>query len=184
MFTAAKSRYTPSAFPCQADASRARSFMVNSVVSNGCVLMVWILGRRVGPRVSLRSSNSTSLSFSPSFIPVISMRMSRVGERPESSIRSCARFLINTGSPISKTNTSDCFPIVEAASTDLTPDTGHVHLRLDGKLISMTYGLVQEVDLTTLAAGDHALEAEFVAADHGPFSPRVTTTVHFTREAP
>ena len=38
---------------------------------------------------------------------------------------------------------------------------------LDGKLISMTYGLVQEVDLTTLAAGDHALEAEFVAADHG-----------------
>jgi len=74
--------------------------------------------------------------------------------------------------------------IVEAASTDLTPDTGHVHIRLDGKLISMTYGLVQEVDLTTLAAGDHALEAEFVAADHGPFSPRVTTTVHFTTEGP
>lgn len=73
--------------------------------------------------------------------------------------------------------------IVDTASTDLTPDTGHVHLVLDGKLISMTYGLVQEVDLSTLEPGDHTLEAEYVAADHGPFSPRVTATVDFTTGA-
>ena len=62
--------------------------------------------------------------------------------------------------------------IVDATSTTLTPDTGHVHLSLDGKLVSMTYGLVQEIPLAGLAPGRHTLEAEFVAADHGPFDPR------------
>ena len=36
----------------------------------------------------------------------------------------------------------------------------------------MTYGLVQLVDIRGLAPGEHTLEAEFVAADHGPFDPR------------
>ena len=70
--------------------------------------------------------------------------------------------------------------IVDATSTTLTPDTGHVHLSVDGKLVSMTYGLVQEIPLTGLAPGPHTLEAEFVAADHGPFDPRVTASVNFS----
>jgi hypothetical protein len=72
--------------------------------------------------------------------------------------------------------------IVDAASTRLTPDTGHIHLSLDGKLESMTYGLVQF--LPDVGPGSHTLVAEFVAADHGPFSPRVTATVTFTQVAP
>jgi hypothetical protein len=71
--------------------------------------------------------------------------------------------------------------IVDTASTTLTPDTGHVHVSLDGKVMSMTYGLVQPMDLRSVAAGVHTLEAEFVAADHGPFAPRVTTSVTFTK---
>jgi len=63
--------------------------------------------------------------------------------------------------------------VVDAASTKLTPDTGHIHLSIDGRLVSMTYGLVQLVDVGDLSAGDHSIEAEFVAADHGPFDPRV-----------
>ena len=70
--------------------------------------------------------------------------------------------------------------IVDAASTTLTPDTGHIHLSLDGRLVSMTYGLVQLVDIRGLAPGEHTLEAEFVAADHGPFDPRVTARTTFT----
>jgi len=70
--------------------------------------------------------------------------------------------------------------IVDTASTTLTPDTGHIHLSLDGKLVSMTYGLVQLVDVSGLAPGQHTLQAEFVAADHGPFDPRVIAQVTFT----
>jgi hypothetical protein len=69
--------------------------------------------------------------------------------------------------------------LVEDTSADLAPDTGHVHLMLDGRLVSMTYGLVQVVDLRDLSPGSHTLQAEYVAADHAPFDPRVTATVVF-----
>lgn len=70
--------------------------------------------------------------------------------------------------------------ILDSASTTLAPDTGHIHLSLDGKLVSMTYGLVQVLDLEGLAPGEHTIEAEFVAADHGPFNPRVIAQIRFT----
>lgn len=73
--------------------------------------------------------------------------------------------------------------IVDTASTRLTPTTGHIHLSLDGTLVSMTYGLVQEISLQGLAPGRHVLQAEFVAADHGPFEPRVTDSATFTIDA-
>ena len=74
--------------------------------------------------------------------------------------------------------------IVEDTSSELSPDTGHVHLVLDGRLVSMTYGLVQVVDLRGVAHGSHTLQAEYVAADHAPFDPRVTAVVRFETEAP
>jgi hypothetical protein len=73
--------------------------------------------------------------------------------------------------------------IVDPASTRLTPDSGHIHLSVDGKLVSMTYGVVQVVDVARLAPGPHDLTAEFVAADHGPFDPQVTATVRFRTAA-
>jgi hypothetical protein len=74
--------------------------------------------------------------------------------------------------------------IVDYTSTKLTANTGHIHLLIDGKLISMTYGLVQELSLQGLKAGSHTLTAEFVAADHGPFNPVVSTTVRFMKAGP
>jgi hypothetical protein len=69
--------------------------------------------------------------------------------------------------------------IVNQFSTNLTPDKGHIHLSIDGKLISMNYQLAQTVSLKPFAAGPHVLQGEFVALDHAPFNPRVITKLIF-----
>lgn len=67
--------------------------------------------------------------------------------------------------------------IVLQTSTNLAPDEGHLHLKLDGTLVSMTQGLVETVEVTP---GSHVVEVEFVANDHLPFDPRVLAAVPFT----
>jgi hypothetical protein len=62
-------------------------------------------------------------------------------------------------------------------TTGLRGDQGHIHVSLDGKLISMAYGLTQPV--TGLTPGTHTIQAEFVASDHLPFANRVTAAVVF-----
>jgi hypothetical protein len=66
--------------------------------------------------------------------------------------------------------------IVPLTSRRLRPDEGHVHLFLDGSLVSMTAGTAASLDA---GPGTHVLGAEFVASDHGPFDPRVQATVRF-----
>jgi hypothetical protein len=73
--------------------------------------------------------------------------------------------------------------IVEEASTNLEPDAGHVHVSVDGEIVSMSYGLHDELDVSELGPGAHLLQAEFVAADHGPFDPRVIAKVDFVTES-
>lgn len=68
--------------------------------------------------------------------------------------------------------------VLEEASRDVRPDTGHVHIALDGETVTLLAGL--EYQLTGLKPGQHLLEASFAAADHGPFQPPVVTTVTFT----
>jgi hypothetical protein len=60
--------------------------------------------------------------------------------------------------------------IVTQTSTNIKPDEGHVHLYVNNILVSMNYGLEQDI---TVQPGTIALKAEFVAADHAPFNPRV-----------
>lgn len=67
--------------------------------------------------------------------------------------------------------------IVPQTSTNLSPDRGHIHLMLDGKVVSMAYGVDQDV---TVTPGTHLLQAEFVATDHFPFNPRLIKAVTFT----
>lgn len=68
--------------------------------------------------------------------------------------------------------------IVTETTTQLRPDEGHVHLYVNGVLVSMNYGLEQDIPVQP---GTLVLKAEFVAADHAPFSPRVwSSEVVFT----
>lgn len=60
--------------------------------------------------------------------------------------------------------------IVAATTTNIRPDQGHVHLYVDNVLVSMNYGLEQDLPVQP---GTYLLKAEFVAADHAPFNPRV-----------
>jgi hypothetical protein len=71
--------------------------------------------------------------------------------------------------------------IVKQTSTDLSPDEGHVHVLLDGSLISMNYRLGD--DIPHVAAGPHRIDVEFVATDHAPFDPRVTAATSFQVKA-
>lgn len=75
--------------------------------------------------------------------------------------------------------------VIAEVTTDLDPREGHIHIKLDGETLSLLAGLREPLaDLTggTLAPGPHLLETEFVAGDHGPFNPRVVSTVSFTVE--
>ena len=68
--------------------------------------------------------------------------------------------------------------IVKQTSTNIRPDQGHVHLLVNNVLVSMNYGLVQDLPVHK---GTYVLKAEFVASDHAPFNPRVySAAVVFT----
>ena len=67
--------------------------------------------------------------------------------------------------------------VVPISSLRLIPNAGHIHMYLDGFLVSMTTGL----DATVSASpGQHQLQVEFVAVDHAPFQPREQAAVTFS----
>ena len=68
--------------------------------------------------------------------------------------------------------------IVKEASRDLTPTTeGHLHVSVDGAILSQTYGETQSLEMPE--PGNHLLQVEFVAKDHGPFDPRLIESAPF-----
>lgn len=66
--------------------------------------------------------------------------------------------------------------VIPETRLDITPNEGHIHLSLNGTVLSMTYGLDE---IIPVGKGPQLLQAEFVAADHLPFNPRVISTVTF-----
>lgn len=71
--------------------------------------------------------------------------------------------------------------VVDRTTGPLTPTEGHIHVTLDGRLVSMAYQTTQ--DLNGLTPGTHTVTAEFVAVDHQPFQNRPTAAVIFQSQA-
>ena len=69
--------------------------------------------------------------------------------------------------------------ITKEVTTNIKPNIGHIHIRLDGRTITLLGSLTDPVPVTP---GPHIIEAEYVAADHGPFDPRVLSAVSFNVE--
>lgn len=72
--------------------------------------------------------------------------------------------------------------IAEKVEPATRGDIGHVHLRLDGKTVTLLAGLdvvLNDLPDVEITPGTHILEAEFAASDHGPFDPRVIVQTTF-----
>ena len=67
--------------------------------------------------------------------------------------------------------------VVQETTGPLRGDRGHIHVSVDGQLVSMAFGTSQ--DLHGLQPGNHTMQAEFVATDHAPFQNRVIAAVIF-----
>lgn len=59
--------------------------------------------------------------------------------------------------------------------------SGHVHLSVDGVVVSMSSSLSTSI---TLEPGPHTIEAELVSAAHRPLSPRVIDSAEVTATPP
>lgn len=65
----------------------------------------------------------------------------------------------------------------ELAAESSDEDAGHLHVYVDGQVVSMPSELTAEVELEQ---GEHELSVEFVDAGHQPYDPPVTDAVTVT----
>jgi len=110
----------------------------------------------------------------PASVPASSSASESFGPRP-SSPATLTITAPQDGATISGTTVHVTLDLENATITSTTtaaisPTQGHIHLYVDGVLTSMNYTTEQDLPVTP---GTYSLKAEFVAADHAPFSPRV-----------
>ena len=171
--------------------------LVTELLVVGGGFMAWIASKRLRNRGAVRMSRSgawlllagaVAVLASALVLPAKLMRPPRPAAIRPASIASLAIDEPTPGEHVSGSAlgvTLDLMggKIVPASTTKLTPDTGHLHLFIDGRLMSMgSGGLRESLPIDGLVAGTHRLRVEFVAADHGPFEPRVQVTVAFVKD--
>ena len=145
--------------------------------SDRCVSRWRASGRRVrGRRPAGRRSTvaaacapgSSSSSTSDTARPTTAAKLAILSPEPGAT----------TGSSILlKLQLTGATVVAPAQVTGVVPTEGHVHVSVDGKLVSMAYGLTQPV--RGLTPGQHTILAAFVASDHRPFANQVVATVVF-----
>jgi hypothetical protein len=117
-----------------------------------------------------KGGSPPAASPSPTRTPIASTgKLAIVFPRPGDTVK---------GSTVKVRMTLTGAKIVPVTTRDLKPNEGHLHVLLDGRLITMTAALT--TDLPNVPPGSHTLRVEFVAGDHAPFSPRVIQETLFT----
>ena len=139
-----------------------RTRHAGTALAVGAALLLAACGGSAGPPPSPRPPTPSARPSSPAQITIVSPKEGSVVRGPSVLVR------VNI---VGAT-------IVPQTTKAITPTTGHLHLSLDGQLISMNYQATQT--LPNVPPGQHVLKIEFVAADHLPFDPRVITGVTFT----
>jgi hypothetical protein len=127
------------------------------VVAFGCFVLATIFPLLLGARPSLGMPSTTAR------LEIVSPRDSEVFPGHPASIP--VELHLDGGN------------VVPFTSLRLVPNEGHIHLYLDGSLVSMTTPLDARV---AALPGQHEFQAEFVAVNHEPFQPRVVATVTFS----
>ena len=61
------------------------------------------------------------------------------------------------------------------STSQSAPNVGHLHVSVDGSIVSMPGAPVAPVELKP---GPHTIVVEFVTASHQPFAPPITATAH------
>lgn len=115
------------------------------------------------PAAPTTAPRTLTPAISPSIAP-------RIASDAKVSIREPADGATVVGTSVHVVLKLDGAKIVTETTTNIRPDEGHVHLYLNGQVVSMNYGLEQDLPVTP---GTYVLRAEFVAADHAPYNPRV-----------
>ncbi|TAM67432.1 MAG: hypothetical protein EPN50_05245 [Chloroflexota bacterium] len=119
--------------------------------------LVAILAAACGPAGAASPSASPSSASRPSSPAVITITEPTQGQ-------------VVTGSTVHVVVALQGAKVVQQTTTHIVPTEGHVHLYLDNALVYMQYSLQQDLPVHP---GTYTLRAEFVAADHAPFDPRV-----------
>ncbi len=138
------------------------------------VLSVALLVAAAGCGGSSGESSSTSGTLSPPKRPTSTARLRILSPQPGT-----------TYAPASVPVKVELIggTVLLQSSAEVTSDTGHIHLELDGQTISLLAGTEADVSAVIgrpLDPGSHLLKVEFAAADHLPFDPRVIVAVPFS----
>jgi hypothetical protein len=84
-----------------------------------------------------------------------------------------------SGSSVHVTLTISGGTIDAGYSKNISPTVGHIHLYLNSELVAMSYAT--GTDLPVDPGAEYSLYAEWVASDHGSFTPRdITPKIYFT----
>ena len=129
---------------------------------------------------STGSGSSATTSFSLTVLPSPTAGPTHAEPSPvKLTLASPLNDEIISGTTVHVTVTVTGGTITSQYSQHVSATVGHIHLYMNSQLVSMAYAT--STDLPIEAGAEYSLYAEWVAEDHGSFTPRdVTPKIYFT----